>query len=97
MRNIFDLENLYDLPEEIELQLRGGYEKEKSIKKQILYLFKIKKELTCDEIVVGLYRQFKVIRERGSIHVSLYYLTKNGTLSSYCNDERGRYWRIENV
>ena len=73
---IFDIDNLNDVSQEIKEQLR----KKRKIADSILNLFKIKNQLSIDEIIVGLYRKYKLAPNRLSIANQLYRLHKDGLI-----------------
>ncbi len=55
---IFDMKNIYDIPEGLRNYLSKS--KEKTYKDMLLSLFDIKKELTRQEMIVGLIRDYKL-------------------------------------
>lgn len=75
-KDIFDLENTQDLPKEILKNIEQSRLKifsKESI--AILALFELKKELTLAEVMVGLYRKFKLIVDKKKIYQRLHHLT----------------------
>lgn len=84
MTNIFDLENLDDLTDEMRMNLkrRGTLKDPNSVRARILSLFELKSELTIQEVKVGFYRKFKIIPENlTAISSSLHVLTKTSYLT----------------
>lgn len=73
---IFDLERISDLPDLIQGKIIAKKNKASISKlaEKILLLFEIKKELSLDEIMVGLYRKFKVEVTRQSIYGQMRHL-----------------------
>ena len=70
--NIFDLTDVSDIPEEISTELSHDV-----FAQNILTLFnKAGRNLTIDEITVGYYRQFNVIKTKRQIMVKLYSMAR---------------------
>lgn len=70
--NIFDLTDVSDIPEEISAELSNNV-----FAQNILTLFnKAGRNLTIDEITVGYYRQFNVIKTKRQIMVKLYSMVR---------------------
>lgn len=70
--NIFDLTDVSDIPTEISTNLRRDV-----FAQNILTLFnKAGRNLTVDEITVGYYRQFNVIKTKRQIMVKLYNMAR---------------------
>lgn len=76
--NLFDLSKTDDLPEKIKEKLRRIPVRKDA--KKLLDLFKIKQTLSIDEIIVGLYRQYKMEKSRTWIHSTLYNLSRKEIL-----------------
>lgn len=71
-RGIFDLTDVSDIPAEISTDLRRDVFGE-----NILTLFnEAERNLTIDEITVGYYRQFNVIKTKRQIMVKLYNMAR---------------------
>ena len=70
--NIFDLTDVSDIPEEISAELSNDV-----FAQNILTLFnKAGRNLTIDEVTVGYYRQFNVIKTKRQIMVKLYSMAR---------------------
>lgn len=70
--NIFDLTDVSDIPEEISTELSNDV-----FAQNILTLFnKAGRNLSIDEITVGYYRQFDVIKTKRQIMVKLYNMAR---------------------
>lgn len=78
MEDIFSLENTDSLPEEVKSQIYVNSLKKGS--KMLLELFSIKSELSIDEIIVGYYRKFDLIKSRTWVSSNLYNLSKKGMI-----------------
>lgn len=91
--NIFDLENISDLGENVTSQLKVS-----SISKndrKILDLFEIKNTLSIDEIIVGLARKYELSKERSWVSNRLYSLSKSRKLEKI-KGKKGIYRLINN-
>lgn len=75
--NIFDLDNTTDFPEEVEIKrhYNDGRKHQK-----IYRLFELKDDLNKDEIMVGMYRKYKVILDRKKLSNHMGYLVRRGFL-----------------
>ena len=72
MNNIFDLNDISDIPPEI----KGELNRDK-FAEQILDLFNMAgRELTVDEVTVGYYRQFQEIKTKRQIMTKLYNMSR---------------------
>jgi hypothetical protein len=72
-KNIFSLEDLSDLDDEVRSQLQA----KTSNDDRILRLFKLKDPLSIDEIIVGLARQFGIKKKRTYVINRLYGLAQS--------------------
>jgi hypothetical protein len=68
--DVFNLFDLSDLPEKIVDRIVQVETR------RILSLFEIKKRLSVDEVIVGLYRAHKIEKSRGLVSSHLYALSK---------------------
>lgn len=76
--NIFDLEDIGDLPESTVNQLRFlGIRKNTQ---SLLELFEIKAQLSIDEILVGLKRKYEIQATRGWVSSTIYNLKRRNIL-----------------
>lgn len=72
MDNLFDLNNISDIPAEIKQELNRD-----SFAEQIVELFNIaNRELNVDEVTVGYYRKFNEIKTKRQIMTKLYNMSK---------------------
>lgn len=72
MNNIFDLNDISDIPQEIKSELNRD-----KFAEQILELFNMAgRELTVDEVTVGYYRQFQEIKTKRQIMTKLYNMSR---------------------
>ena len=70
-KNIFDLSNASDIPDEIKREL--NVLKRDDFEKRLIELFKIANcELNLDQVQVGYYRKYGEIKERRIITAKLY-------------------------
>lgn len=76
------LGNIADLPEELKSQLQAT--KTDELERQIIDVLSSSLEGVgnLDEILVNLYRKFKVIQERGYLSNKLYRMAKGGHIKS---------------
>lgn len=84
MKDIFDLEKSDDLPSSVKLNIKGYNAKklsEHSIK--LIELFEIKKTLSVDEIIVGLYRKFNIQKTRVWVSTTAYNLIRANILKKH--------------
>lgn len=73
---LFDLKNLSDLDSAVICELKSHKQSEPD--SQILSLFKIKRDLTVDEIIVGLARRYRLKKPRHWVVSRLYILAQRG-------------------
>ena len=90
--NMFNTANLDDLPQELKNELKkknlnSGDEK-------ILSLFSEKNELSIDEILIALYRKYKIVQKRTWVSNRLFVLSKAGQVGKI---KKGRYKINKNV
>lgn len=83
---LFDLKNVTDIPETLQLKIHNL----SATTDKILKLFAIKAELSIDEILVGLYRKYKIERSRNWISATLYNLKKRDYILKV-NGKKGVY------
>jgi hypothetical protein len=76
----FDLGYREDLPDEIKNNLKDMKKIKITVISMIMELFKIKNTLSVDEIIVGLFRKFNIVKSRMNVVGSLYYLKLQGEL-----------------
>ena len=74
--SIFDIRNIGDLPESV----KKGISKVNTLKQNILHCFTLKDDLTRDEILVGVYRLFKIEINHHSLAAMLSSLKVQGVL-----------------
>ena len=73
--------NISDMPEELRKQLQTG--KTDELESQIISVIKkLDGIANLDEILVGLYRDFNVIQQRGFLTNKLYRMNKSGLINS---------------
>jgi hypothetical protein len=77
--NIFDTQNIHDLPEFLKNQLKKGYGKDTE---KLLSLFDLKETLNIDEIIVGLFRKYQLEKNRVWVTSTAYNLTRIKLLES---------------
>ena len=78
MRDIFDIKNIDDIPVCVKNNLTSLRLSRKV--KQLVSLFKIKNNLTIDEILVGGYRKNGLMESRSWVSCTLYNLYRRGLL-----------------
>ncbi|MDA0307507.1 MAG: hypothetical protein O2832_02140 [Proteobacteria bacterium] len=88
--DIFDLNNLSDIPNEIKSDLkvlsRDGFEK------KIIDIFKkANRELNIDEITVGYYRVYKEVKERRQVMTKLYNMARSPRPAIEAMPQKGVY------
>lgn len=71
---IFDTDNLTNLPKEISVQLKEGRDLESTEK--LLQLFSLQSPLTLNQIIVGMYRYHKMSVKRSTLMAKLSYLCR---------------------
>lgn len=77
--NIFDTNDLSDLPDDIKATLKCNKKDDFSDKIMSLYDDTVK-ELNIDQITVGLFRKFKYKTRRKILNTKLYNMTKKSKL-----------------
>ncbi len=83
-QDIFDINNTNDLPKKLRGKLSIPKANTAAVKNKvqkgtadIISLFELKKELTIDEILVGLYRKYKVEKTKAGVMYTLRVLLKS--------------------
>lgn len=76
--NIFDINNLSDLPKELQKQIKPDGLSNKT--KMVLSLFEKKRSLSTDEIIVGIYRVYKQSITRTWVATTCYNLKRSGVI-----------------
>ena len=79
--NIFDIENILDIPKSLRPKIKGLREDSK----KLLSLFEIEKELSIDHILVGLARKYKMSKERSWVSTTIWNLKKKDWLEEVEN------------
>lgn len=75
MVDIFDLQDVSDIPEEIKKELNDDY-----FLNQILELFDIaKRDLSVDEVTVAYFRKFNEVKTKKQIMTKLYNMARAAT------------------
>ena len=74
MKNIFDSKDVSDLPEDILCELKKTRLGE--MPTSILKLYDIKGELSVDEVLIGLFRKYAIIKTRKQVVSYIYFLTR---------------------
>ncbi len=61
MKNLFDLENVDDLPDNVKnsLERKPMKQRETKLESEVMSLFKLKGELSLKEISVGMFRKYE--------------------------------------
>ncbi|MFA5030667.1 MAG: hypothetical protein WC495_03700 [Patescibacteria group bacterium] len=80
-KNIYDLNDISDLPKEV----IGVLSKPRrlTMSSQLISLFSDSNELNADQIIVALYRKYKVVTDsRNKLLARIHYLITQGKLSS---------------
>lgn len=88
MTDIFDTVTTDDLPNDIKDFISH------STKRKIFLLFKSKSILTVDEIIVALYRKYKLIKNKPTVRLAIHNLCKSGKIKTL---EPGLYELIKDV
>jgi len=88
---LFNLDNTNDLPEYLTRELLILNVREDT--RKLLLLFNLKKSLSLDEILVGLYRVHKIQKTRYWVNTTLYNLSKKNLIKRI---GRGVYKSVEN-
>ena len=76
--DIFDLKSMQDAPQDVKSELRPS--KESSLTSTILALYNIKSPLTVNELIIGLYRKFKIKTKRSTLVVAISRLSSQGII-----------------
>ena len=76
MENIFDMESTDDLPEDMRNKILN--KKDISISLKVLSLFDLKKELTCFEVMVAIFRKFGLEKKPPYIRTTLSNMARSG-------------------
>lgn len=93
--NNFDLDSLSDLPPSIVKLVITRKPKNRNIYDKILELMSVKKSLSLNEIIVGLYRLFKIeFTDRPKINTILHTMKLNGEIS-YERIDKVSHWSKE--
>lgn len=79
-KNIFDMTDLSDLPEDIVSQVGIGRGVGLNLYEKILFLFNFKRVLSSDELIVGLSREYGVCVKRRTLHTYIYELKKKNLI-----------------
>lgn len=77
-QDLFDLDNIKDAPEDVKSELK--FPKVISTPTQVLELFAIKDTLNVNEIIIGLYRKFKIKKARSTIAIIVTRLRSQGII-----------------
>lgn len=98
LHDIFDETDISDLPDSVKLQATYFSDRNRlSVRTntgKVYFLFKMAEELTLNQIIIGLYRQFKhELANRNVIASSVHYLVKDGVL---IRKDKGVYARGSN-
>jgi len=91
-RDVFDLNNIEDIPDSTKNQLRINMIREGA--QNLLLLFNIKEELSIDEIIVGFSRKYKEEKTRSWVSSNLHNLSKKNLIEKV-NGKRGVYRKIK--
>jgi hypothetical protein len=90
---IFDLEDLKDLPDSVKTILNvHSLGMESTF---LLNLFKIKKQLSINEIIVGLYRNHGLIKTRSWVSSTLYNLHRKNLVEKIGNKRTDCYQLVK--
>ncbi len=83
--NIFDTTNIDDINDDVKNMV--VIKKTIRVRPAIKELFKIKKKITLNEIIVGLYRKFDIkAKQRGTVKSHMYHLIYEGFLIKVTNE-----------
>lgn len=94
MSNIFDMENIDDLPEDLKGKMRDKKTGLINYQKKVINLFKEKNILTIDEIIVGLFRLHNIVKTRISVSSVLFSIQKKELIKRI---DSGKYELINNT
>ena len=89
--NIFNLDKIDDLPEAYKKQLKLLNVRDDT--RSLLALFDLKDNLSIDEILVGMYRLYKVEKSRVWVSSTLHNLGKKGLIRKI-DGTKGKYRKI---
>jgi len=92
MKNNFDLKNIEDIPNNLKKELKLN--RISSHSKKLLSLFEKKNILCIDEIIVGLYRLYKLEKTRTWVSYTLYNLNKKINIIKSPN-KKGYYEKLK--
>lgn len=87
-KNIFNLKEINDLPKNVSKEIKIN--KRHDVARKLLSLFDIKKELSINEILVGLYRVYKIVKTRIWVSSTLYNLKRSNIIKNITNKTFGR-------
>ena len=87
----FNLDNIVDLPEEVIAELRFFHLHPAT--RNIINLFKVKKHLSVNEVLVGLFRKYRLIRTQRWVHTAFYRM-KNKKIIKNVTGKTG-YFELE--
>jgi len=93
-KDIFDLSDITDISKKVELNLVGLRINKKT--KKLLDLFNIKTSLSIDEILVALYRLYRIEETREWVSSTLYNLSRKNLVKKH-KIIRGFYERTDKV
>lgn len=86
--NIFDTKNTSDLPDEVRQECKKFFRNDTE---QLLSLFDIKDSLNIDEIIIGLFRKYKLQKTRTWVSSTVYNLSRKNLLESLGNGVYKKY------
>lgn len=75
MIDIFDTKNLSDLPDKLIKNLKINPKDD-----EVMELFKLKNILNINEIIIGIYRKYKIYRSRDWVTNKVYTLNKTNKI-----------------
>ena len=81
IKDIFDIENISDLPESLQLECN----KKKTMNNRVYDLFKMKDSLTAIEIIAAMYRKYNVIIRKHYVQIILCQFMKEGSIKKIRN------------
>lgn len=84
--NIFDTKNIDDLPASVKKNIEKRTD---TTTFKIVSLFDIKKELSVEEVIVGLYRMYKIEKPKERLCSILHFLKKSGRIEK--DEKKGWY------
>ncbi len=89
MENIFDLDNIKDIPDDLRSQLK--LKKLDDFSDKLLQLFELaERELSVDEIMISYFRKYDITKTRRQIVAKMYSLSTSGHIERVPN-KRGVY------